>query len=470
LLQVRRVHLRELLPVRCLTRLHPGGDEIGMRDVDVSGAEAEMADVDGVVVSRRGSGRSARCDRTPATWSWRLLSVAGHTRSIKIDGFSDEHDAGRLREVVALMLKLGTIAFGGPAVHVAMLREETVRRRRWLEDDEFLDLFGAVSVLPGPSSTQLAIVLSRRRAGWRGLVLGGACFIAPAMAIVIAMAWAYRRYHATPTGGGVLHGVGPVVVAIVAVALWDLARVALKRRWYIGIGALAIAGYAAGINPLLPLLAGGVTVALVANRNTLGRGTHALLPLLPVVLPSTGTTRVRPGMGAVAAEFAKLGVIVFGSGYALLAFLRADLVGHLHWLTDQQVLDAVAAGQITPGPVFTTATFVGYLLGGIPLALVATVGIFVPSFLLVAILEPHIGRIRASAWLGPALDGITVASLGLMAAVTAQLGRHAIHDALTALLAVVSLAMLVRWHPNVVWLVAGGAAIGITHALAVSPP
>ncbi|MEN3271264.1 MAG: chromate transporter [Actinomycetota bacterium] len=368
------------------------------------------------------------------------------------------------------MLKLGTIAFGGPAVHVAMLREETVRRRRWLEDDEFLDLFGAVSVLPGPTSTQLAIVLSRRRAGWRGLVLGGACFIAPAMAIVIAMAWAYRRYHATPTGGGVLHGVGPVVVAIVAVALWDLARVALKRRWYIGIGALAIAGYAAGINPLLPLLAGGVTVALVANRNTLGRGTHALLPLLPVVLPSTGTTRVRPGMGAVAAEFAKLGVIVFGSGYALLAFLRADLVGHLHWLTDQQVLDAVAAGQITPGPVFTTATFVGYLLGGIPLALVATVGIFVPSFLLVAILEPHIGRIRASAWLGPALDGITVASLGLMAAVTAQLGRHAIHDALTALLAVVSLAMLVRWHPNVVWLVAGGAAIGITHALAVSPP
>src|SRR4051794_29836795 len=164
------------------------------------------------------------------------------------------------------MLKLGTIAFGGPAVHVAMLREETVRRRAWLADDEFLDLFGAVSVLPGPSSTQLAIVLSRRRAGWQGLVLGGACFIAPAMAIVLALAWAYERYHATPTGGGVLYGVGPVVVGVVAVALWDLARAALKQRWYVAIGAGAAAGYAAGLSPLLPLLVGGLAVALVVNR------------------------------------------------------------------------------------------------------------------------------------------------------------------------------------------------------------
>ncbi|MEA3057125.1 MAG: chromate transporter [Actinomycetota bacterium] len=368
------------------------------------------------------------------------------------------------------MLKLGTIAFGGPAVHVAMLREETVRRRRWLDDEELLDLFGAVSVLPGPSSTQLAIVLSRRRAGWRGLVAGGACFIAPAMGIVIALAWAYERYHATPTGGGVLYGVGPVVVAVVAVALWDLAHAALEQHWHLAIGALAIAGYAAGLNPLLPLLTGGIAATVVANRHRLPGRAHALLPLLPTMLPAAATARVRPGTGAVAAEFAKLGVIVFGSGYALLAFLRADLVGHLHWLTDRQVLDAVAAGQITPGPVFTTATFVGYLLGGVPLALVATAAIFVPSFVMVAVLEPFVRRIRASPWLGPALDGITVASLGLMAAVTVQLGVRAIGDALTALLAVVSLAVLIRWHPNVVWLVAAGAAVGIEHALVGSAP
>jgi chromate transporter len=282
-----------------------------------------------------------------------------------------------LGEVVVVMLKLGTIAVGGPAVHVAMLRDEAVRRRGWLDDQEFLDLFGVVSVLPGPSSTQLAIVLSRRRAGWAGLLIGGACFITPAMTIVLLLAWAYVRYGTTPTGGALLDGVEPVVVAVVAVALWDLARSALHRRWFALIGALAIAGYFAGIGVLLLLLAGGLIVALVDNRDRLPRGPHAWLPLIPT-LPAIAPTRVRPGVVDVLAEFAMLGVTVFGSGYVLLAFLRSDLVDHLHWLTERQVLDAVAAGQVTPGPVFTTATFVGYLLGGLPLALAATVGIFLP--------------------------------------------------------------------------------------------
>jgi chromate transporter len=370
------------------------------------------------------------------------------------------------------MLKLGTIAFGGPAVHVAMLREETVRRRRWLPDNEFLDLFGAVSVLPGPSSTQLAIVLARRRAGWPGLVVGGVCFILPAMAIVLALAWAYVRYGATPTGGGVLYGVGPVVIAVVAVAVWELAGSALTRHRERGrlavagmaaIGLAALAGYLASVNVLVILAAAGLAVALAGNRRRLRPG--ALLDVLPVGLLAAAVQTRRPGpaLPAVAAEFLKLGVVVFGSGYTLLAFVRRDLVTGLGWLSAREVLDAVVAGQVTPGPLFTTATFLGYLLGGLPAAMVATAAIFLPSFVLVAALEPLIGRIRRSRWAGAALDGVTVAALGLMAGVTVDLGRTAIVDPLTAVIAVAALLVLLRLRPSPLWLVLVGAAVGVAH-------
>jgi chromate transporter len=375
------------------------------------------------------------------------------------------------------MLKLGTIAFGGPAVHVAMLREETVRRRRWLPDSEFLDLFGAVSLLPGPTSTQLAIALARRRAGWAGLLLGGACFILPAMAIVLALAWAYVRYGTTPTGGGVLYGVGPVVIAVVAVAVWELARGALTRHRERGrlavagltaVGLAALAGYLAGVNALVILAAGGLVVSVVGNRRRLRPAARALLPVLPVG-PLTAAVPARrgpsPALVDVAVEFLKLGVVVFGSGYVLLAFLQRDLVTGLGWLSAREVLDGVVAGQVTPGPVFTTATFLGYLLGGLPAAVVATAAIFLPSFVLVAVLEPLIGRIRRSDWAGAALDGVTVAALGLMAGVTVDLGRTAITDPLTAALAVTALLVMLRWRPNPLWLVLGGAAVGVAHAL-----
>jgi chromate transporter len=371
------------------------------------------------------------------------------------------------------MLKLGTIAFGGPAVHVAMLREETVRRRRWLADGEFLDLFGAVSVLPGPSSTQLAIVLARRRAGWAGLVVGGVCFVLPAMAIVLALAWAYVRYGSTPTGGGVLYGVGPVVIAVVAVAVWELAGSALARHRERGplavagmaaVGVAALAGYLAAVNVLVILAAAGLVVAVAANRRRPRPG--ALVGVLPVgLLAAAAQARRQPGpsLVAVAAEFLKLGVVVFGSGYALLAFLRRDLVTGLGWLSAREVLDAVVAGQVTPGPLFTTATFLGYLLGGLPAAMVATAAIFLPSFLMVAALEPLIGRVRRSRWAGAALDGVTVAALGLMAGVTVDLARTAIVDPLTAAIAAAALLVLLRWRPNPLWLVLAGAAIGVAH-------
>jgi chromate transporter len=375
------------------------------------------------------------------------------------------------------MLKLGTIAFGGPAVHVAMLREETVRRRRWLPDGEFLDLFGAVSVLPGPSSTQLAIVLARRRAGWPGLVLGGVCFVLPAMVIVLVLAWAYVRYGSTPTGGGVLYGVGPVVIAVVAVAVWELAGAALARHRERGraavaglaaVGVAALAGYLAGVNVLVILAAAGLVVALATNRRRLHPAAGPLLHVLPAGLLATAAqARQPPGpsLTAVAAEFLKLGVVVFGSGYVLLAFLRRDLVTGLGWLSARQVLDAVVAGQVTPGPLFTTATFLGYLLGGFPGAMVATAAIFLPSFVLVAALEPLIGRVRRSRWAGAALDGVTVAALGLMAGVAVDLGRTAITDPLTAAIAVATLLVLLRWRPNPLWPVLAGAAVGVAHGL-----
>jgi chromate transporter len=379
-------------------------------------------------------------------------------------------------EVLAVMGKLGTIAFGGPAVHVAMLRDETVRRRHWLEDAEFLDLFGTVSVLPGPSSTQLAIVLSRRRAGWAGLVLGGACFVLPAMAIVLALAWAYVRYGSTPTGGGVLYGVGPVVIALVVVAVWELAHSSVARhreQGWLAMGGLAAVGvgaltaYLAGVNVLAILAAAGLLVSLVANWRRLRPAPHLLLPVLPVwLLAAAVPARRHPSLAEIAVEFLKLGAVVFGSGYVLLAFLRRDLVDGLGWLSTRQVLDAVIAGQITPGPVFTTATFLGYLLGGVPAALVATAGIFLPSFVMVAALEPLVGPIRRSAWAGAALDGVTMAALGLMAGVTVDLGRAAITDPLTAVLVVAALGVVLRWRPNALWLVLAGAVIGIAHTLA----
>jgi chromate transporter len=374
-----------------------------------------------------------------------------------------------------VMLKLGTIAFGGPAAHVAMLRDETVRRRHWLADEEFLDLFGAVSVLPGPSSTQLAIVLSRRRAGPVGLLLGGACFILPAMTIVLAMAWAYVRYGSTPTGGGVLYGVGPVVIALIAVALWELARGALVRHRAQGplvmaglsmVGVASLAAYLGRVNVLAILAVAGLAVTLSANWRRLRFAAHSLLMAPPVTLAAALPARRHPGLAAVAGEFLKLGAAVFGSGYVLLAFLRRDLAGQLGWLSTRQVLDAVIAGQVTPGPVFTTATFLGYLLGGVPAAVVATAGIFLPSFVMVAVLEPFVWRVRRSPWAAATLDGITIAALGLMAGVTVDLGRAAINGPFTALVALTALLVVLRLHPNSLWLVLAGAAIGIVHTLA----
>jgi chromate transporter len=380
----------------------------------------------------------------------------------------DAHpERGSVGEVAGLFLKLGTIAFGGPAAHIALMHTEVVGRRRWLSEQEFLDLVGATNLLPGPSSTELAIYLGLRRAGWRGLVAAGACFIAPAFAIVLGLAVLYDRYGTTPVATDLLYGVTPVVIAIVVHALVLLGRTALKSVWLAGIGLAALGGYLAGLHPLALLALGAALWLAVTGGRRFAARFGAPAVLAPAALAGPwllAGPSAAPGSVSLATlfwTFLKLGSVVFGSGYVLLAFLRDDLVEGLRVLSDQQLVDAVAVGQVTPGPVFTTATFIGYLVAGTPGAVVATLGMFAPSFVLVPLIDRLLAAIRRRPWVRTALDGVNVVAVALMAGVAAQLARTALVDPLTIALAAATLGALLRWRPNPTWLIAAGAATGL---------
>jgi chromate transporter len=384
---------------------------------------------------------------------------------------------GSLKELALFFLRLGVTAFGGPAAHIAIMEDELVRRRKWLSREKFLDLLGASSLIPGPSSSELAIHIGYLRAGWAGLVVGGACFIAPAAILVGIIAWAYVRFGHLPAVAALLYGVKPVVIAVILQALWGLGRTAVKS-WILAIaGTLCVVLSFAQVNVLLILFGTGAILAGIhalsrnrtGNQKTAGglalisawRGTRMGLARIFPWAGATGVAAVIPGMWPLFLVFLRIGSIVFGSGYVLLAFLRADLVVHRAWVTDAQLVDAVAIGQVTPGPVFTTATFLGYLLRGPVGAVVATAGIFLPAFILVAISGPLIPLLRRSTTAGAFLDGVNVASLALMAAVSYELGRSAIVDWVTAGLAILSAVMLLRFRINSAWLVLGGALAGI---------
>jgi chromate transporter len=363
-----------------------------------------------------------------------------------------------LGELARYFLTLGTIAFGGPAAHIAMMEEQVVRRRKWLTREEFLDLLGAANLIPGPSSTELAIFIGFRRAGWPGLVVAGVCFILPAFLIVTGLAWMYRRFGALPAVAGVLYGVKPVVIAVVLQALRSLGQTALKTRWLIVVALCTLVVAALGIGVLQVLGIG----ALLSVLPALGRAARARAAVfLPGISVTSGASGTALGLWPLFLVFLKVGAVLFGSGYVLLAFLHGDLVQRYGWLTEQQLLDAVAVGQVTPGPVFTTATFVGYILAGMPGAVVATIGIFLPSFVYVAASGPLIPWIRRSPIAGAALNGVTVASLALMGVVTIQLGRAALIDGVTIAILAVSLVLLVRFQVNSAWLVVSGGALGL---------
>ena len=365
-----------------------------------------------------------------------------------------------------LFLRLGTTAFGGPAAHIAMMEDEVVRRRRWLTRDEFLDLLGATNLIPGPNSTELAIHIGHRQAGWPGLFVAGVSFILPAVLIVAALAWAYVRYGSLPQVAGVLYGVKPVIIAIVLQALWSLTRTAIKNRFLALVALVAVVLSFLRIHELLVLFGAGVIVGLTRTiTHQIGNRCNLLLPIsaspVALLLQTSAAAAAPFGLWPLFLFFVKVGAVLYGSGYVLLAFIRADLVERWHWLNETQLLDAIAVGQVTPGPVFTTATFVGYVLGGTPGALVATLGIFLPAFFFVAVSGPLVPRIRKSPTAGAFLDGVNAAALALMFVVTYELGRAAIVDLKTIVLAVISAAILFGFRLNSAWLVLGGAIIGL---------
>jgi len=373
--------------------------------------------------------------------------------------------ARRLVEVTLLFLKLGFTAFGGPAAHLALFHDEAVKRRKWLDEQHFLDLIGATNLIPGPNSTEIAIHLGFLRAGWLGFVLGGLCFVLPATLIVLALAEIYVRFGSTPQIGWLLYGIKPVIIAIIVNALLNLGKKALKDFLTGVAGLLVIAAYFGGINEIALLFAAGLLVMFIKNLQKYRRpGVNGLfLPFAGISLPALAA--IPFSLPILFLTFLKIGSVLYGSGYVLLAFLRADFVTRLGWISDQQLIDAIAIGQVTPGPLFTAATFIGFLLGGTPGALLATAGIFLPSFVFVAISNPLIPRLRNSPWASSLLDGINAASLGLMAAVTWQLGRASLVDPLTIVMSLAAFGLLVRYQVNSTWLIAGGAAIGILRML-----
>lgn len=372
-------------------------------------------------------------------------------------------ERGRLGELARLFLKLGVVSFGGPAVHIAMMQDEVVKRRGWMDDQQFLDLVGATNLIPGPNSTEMAIHIGLARARWRGLAVAGLCFILPAVAIVLGLAFLYVRYGSTPQGQALLYGIEPVVIAVLLQALVRLGRTAVKGPGLAVIGAAALALYLVGVNELAVLFGGAAVYMVARNVRRMTPGSPLWLPWALPVAPAL--TQLDPqravDLGRLFLVFLKVGALLYGSGYVLLAFLRADLVDGLGWLTEGQLLDAVAVGQMTPGPVFTAATFVGYVLHGFAGAAVATIGIFLPSFVFVAAVNPLIPRLRRSPWAAAGLDGVNVAALGLMAGVAYQLGRGAIIDIPTLVLALTALVVLVRFRVNAAWVVLGGGLAGV---------
>jgi len=392
----------------------------------------------------------------------------------------------RLRELSTLFLKVGAISFGGPAAHVALIEAEVVRKRQWLTQQQFLDMLGAANLIPGPTSTEMAINVGFVRAGWAGLCVAGASFILPAALITGIFAWAYVRFGGLPQAASVLAGIKSAVIAVIGIAIWRLGKTAVRDVGLAVLGGLALAAFFLGANPIAILLGGGV-IGMLVRRAASIRAAGATL--VSVVVPfrvltpgwwkalrmasfrsatvsvvasaAAGTLVGQPSITRIGLFFLKVGAVLYGGGYVLLAFLEQGLVQQYAWLTRQQLLDAVAIGQFTPGPVLSTATFIGYILGGAPGAAVATVGIFLPSFFYVALLAPVLFRLRKSVWISAFLDSVNVCALSLMAGVTFQLGADALRAWTSWMIAIVSLGVLLRWKVSPAWVVLGGGIAGI---------
>ena len=376
----------------------------------------------------------------------------------------------RLKEVAWLFLKLGATAFGGPAAYIAMMQRETVRQRRWIDDQQFLDLTGALNLIPGPNATETALYLGLKRARWPGFLAAGLLFILPATLATMLLAWIYVRYGSLPQVGWVLYGIKPVVIAIILQALWDLGRTGVKGIATGIIGIAVIVLYLLGLNEILLLFGGAAVMLLIYAICKYGKRTTAAviaLPLFKIPLAALAAGATPISNWGIFLSFLKIGSLLFGGGYVLLAFLKSEFEVRLGWLTNQQLLDAIAAGQITPGPVSSSATFVGYLLGGWPAALLATLGMFLPSFILIALLARFLPLFRKSPWAGAFLDGVNISALGLMAGVTILLGQAAIIDWFTIVLALIAVFLVFRFKFSSAWLILGGGVVGVVYKMIV---
>ena len=373
----------------------------------------------------------------------------------------------RLISIAIAFLKLGFTAFGGPAVAYAMMRQEFVTRRKWISDEIFFDYLGIANLVPGPNATEMAILIGFNRAGWVGMVLAGICYILPAMAIVLSLAWIYVRFGSLPELEGILYGIKPVVVSVLISAIWGLLKPRRSNLWGMAIVVGVFGAYLAGVSPIILLLSGGVLLGLINYFKQTGQPPKMLLAWLPLPL---GSLRVFAqsaayDLGELFLVFLKAGAFMYGSGYVLLAFIREDLVVRLAWLTNSQLVDAIAVGQVTPGPLSTTATFVGYLLGGVPAALLATLAMFLPSFLFVGVVYYAVKNLQASERFSGVLEGVNFAALGLMAGVTWEIGRTALVDPLSAGIAAAALFLLFRYDLGAPWLVMGGAVLGLVRMM-----
>ncbi len=384
----------------------------------------------------------------------------------------DRRSANAAGVLARLFLKLGFIAFGGPAAHIAMMEDEVVSRRGWMSRQHFLDLIGATNLIPGPNSTEMTMHVGYERGGWTGLFTAGACFILPAVLITGGLAWLYTAYGALPAVDPFLYGIKPAVIAVILGAVWRLGKPAVKD-WRFAVLGLAVAALllANVLSEVPALLLGGLVGMLWFRAGKEGdSGTAArYVPILFLQRAGVGQGLGQASAGAVAVAvslpkiflfFLKIGAVLYGSGYVLVAFLEGGLVTEMGWLTQAQLLDAIAIGQFTPGPVLSTSTFIGYLLDGVPGATAAPVGIFLPSFFLVLLLNPLIPRLRGSAWMSAFLDAVNVSALALMVAVTIDLSLSVLVSGPAWVIATTAGLLVLRYRTNAVWLVLGGAVVG----------
>jgi chromate transporter len=370
----------------------------------------------------------------------------------------------RLAGLARLFLKLGIIGFGGPAVHIALMEEAVVRKRAWMSHAHFLDLVGATNLIPGPNSTEMTMHIGHERAGWKGLVLAGCCFIVPAVVITAVFAWAYQRYGRLPQVQPFIYGIKPAVIAVIVVTMIALGKKALKSVQLGILGIAAAVAVLSGLNEIYVLFGAGFTGIILhllkANRNAAGG-------LIPFGLLQMNHTAVDVPTLNLFLIFLKVGAILYGSGYVLFAFLDAELVAK-GLLTKQELIDAIAVGQFTPGPVFSSATFIGWQIGGLPGAIAATAGIFLPSFLFVALLNPLIPKLRKSAVMGAFLDTVNISSVAIILSVIIEMSRETLLDWRTILIAIISFFATFYFRKlNTAFIILGGALFG--YALSLIP-